>query len=78
MNVSPPSRTFDGLALVCTREGRIDRIARGGFARSTLLRIGSRDVQCFGFCDRDELRIVGVIDPLAAAPFPLPLNTELS
>ncbi len=44
-------------------------IARGGFARSTPLRIGSRDVQCFGFCEDDRLRIVGVIDPIAGAPF---------
>lgn len=44
-------------------------ITRGGFARSTPLRIGTRDVQCFGVCDNDELRIIGVIDPLAAAPF---------
>lgn len=102
MNVSPPSRSSDGFALICTRDGvnkRVVRatlsgielrdrfcdsvsdssreactvflgsITRGGFARSTPLRIGSRDVQCFGFCDNDELRIIGVIDPLAAAPF---------
>lgn len=42
---------------------------RGGFARSTPLRIGSRDVHCFGFCDDDELKIVAVIDPLTAGPF---------
>jgi signal transduction histidine kinase len=47
----------------------VQSIARRGFARSTPLRIGSRDVQCFGFCANDEMRIVGVIDPIAAAPF---------
>ncbi|HEX7830721.1 MAG TPA: HAMP domain-containing sensor histidine kinase, partial [Thermoanaerobaculia bacterium] len=47
----------------------IGSIARGGFARSTPLRLGSRDVQCFGFSDGDDLRIVGVIDPIAGAPF---------
>ena len=44
-------------------------LARGGFARSTPLRIGTRDVQCYGSCADDELRIIGVIDPVAAAPF---------
>jgi signal transduction histidine kinase len=48
-------------------------IARGGFARSAPLRIGMRDVHCFGLCrpsaGSDELRVVGVIDPLDAAPF---------
>jgi signal transduction histidine kinase len=44
-------------------------ISRGGLARSTPLRIGSRDVQCFGFGDDEELRIIGVIDPIAGAPF---------
>jgi hypothetical protein len=44
-------------------------MARGGFARSTPLRIGTRDVQCYGSCADDELRIVGVIDPVTAAPF---------
>jgi len=44
-------------------------IARGGFARSTPLRIGTRDVQCFGWADGDELLIAGVIDPATAAPF---------
>lgn len=47
----------------------VHSIARGGFARSTPLRIGSRDVQCFGSCANGETRIVGVIDPIAAAPF---------
>lgn len=51
-------------------------IARGGFARSTPLRIGSRDVQCFGFCDNDELRIIGVIDPITGAPFAELVGTE--
>jgi signal transduction histidine kinase len=43
--------------------------SRGGFARSTPLRIGSRDVHCFGFCTDEELKVVAVIDPLTAAPF---------
>lgn len=42
-------------------------LARGGFARSTPLRIGTRDVHCFGLGDASALRIVGVIDPAAAA-----------
>jgi signal transduction histidine kinase len=44
-------------------------VARGGFARSTPLRIGSRDVQCYGSCADDELRIVAVLDPNTAAPY---------
>jgi signal transduction histidine kinase len=44
-------------------------IGRGGFARSTPLRIGTRDVQCFGWADGEELLIAGVIDPATAAPF---------
>lgn len=48
-------------------------VSRGGFARSVPLRIGMRDVHCFGIVQRqnDEelLRVVGVIDPLEAAPF---------
>src|SRR5690242_18645117 len=40
----------------------LSSIARGGFARSTPLRIGSRDVQCFGMCINDELFVIGVID----------------
>lgn len=42
---------------------------RGGFARSTPLRIGTRDVQCFGHCVDDELQIVGVLDPATAGAF---------
>ncbi|HEX8409308.1 MAG TPA: HAMP domain-containing sensor histidine kinase [Thermoanaerobaculia bacterium] len=42
-------------------------LARGGFARSTPLRIATRDVHCFGLGDATGLRIVGVIDPAAAA-----------
>ncbi|HEX2059887.1 MAG TPA: HAMP domain-containing sensor histidine kinase [Thermoanaerobaculia bacterium] len=41
--------------------------ARGGFARSTPLRIGTRDVHCFGHCREDVLHVVGVIDPATAA-----------
>lgn len=42
-------------------------IARGGFARSTPLRIWTRDAHCFGMRDGDDVRIVAVIDPAAAA-----------
>jgi signal transduction histidine kinase len=42
---------------------------RAGFARSMPLRIGSRDVHCFGLCENDVLQVVGVIDPLTAGPF---------
>jgi signal transduction histidine kinase len=44
-------------------------MARGGFSRSTPLRIGTRDVQCYGSCADGELRIVAVIDPNTAAPY---------
>lgn len=44
-------------------------VGRGDFARSTPLRIGTRDVHCFGQCRDDVLRIVGVIDPATAAAF---------
>lgn len=44
-------------------------IGRGGFGRSTPLRIGSRDVHCYGFAGGEELRIIAVSDPLAAAAF---------
>jgi signal transduction histidine kinase len=44
-------------------------IPRGGFGRSTPLRIGTRDVHCFGHCKDDVVRIVGVIDPTTAAAF---------
>src|SRR5690348_2462643 len=43
--------------------------ARGGFARSTPLRLWTRDVHCFGLRDGDDLRIVAVIDPASAAAF---------
>ena len=92
----------DGLALVCTLDGAVQRVvhamlegapvgttlcdsaepssadacrlflravARAGFARSTPLRIGTRDVQCFGMREGDTLLVVGVIDPLTAAAF---------
>lgn len=42
---------------------------RGGFARSTPLRIGTRDVQCFGHCTNDELLVIGVLDPATAGAF---------
>jgi len=54
----------------------LSSIARGGFARSTPLRIGSRDVQCFGMCINDELFVIGVIDPIAGAPFAEIIGTE--
>lgn len=44
-------------------------IAHGGFTRSTPLRIGMRDVHCFGIAAEGEVRIAGVIDPLQGAPF---------
>ena len=44
-------------------------IARGGFGRSTPLRIGTRDVHCFGLCRDDVVRVVSVIDPATAAQF---------
>lgn len=44
-------------------------VARGGFARSTPLRIWTRDAHCFGLRDDDQLRIVAVIDPATAATF---------
>ena len=51
----------------------IRALSRGEFARSMPLRIGMRDVHCFGLMqrERDEeiIRVVGVIDPLEAAPF---------
>ncbi len=42
---------------------------RGGFARSTPLRIWTRDVHCYGLRDGDDLRIIAVIDPASAAAF---------
>lgn len=92
----------DGLALVCTLDGAVQRVvhstlegasigatlcgsadsssadacrlflhavSRGGFARSTPLRIGTRDVQCFGMREDGTLLVVGVIDPLAGAAY---------
>lgn len=47
----------------------LESVARGGFARSTPLRIGTRDVHCFGYRNDDRLNIVSVVDPLTAAPF---------
>ena len=44
-------------------------VARGGFARSTPLRIGTRDVHCFGYCEGNRVQLVAVIDPLSAAAF---------
>jgi signal transduction histidine kinase len=44
-------------------------IARGGFARSTPLRIWTRDAHCFGIRDGDAVRVVAVIDPITAAAF---------
>lgn len=43
--------------------------ARAGFARSTPLRIGTRDLQCFGRFANDELLVVGVLDPATAAAY---------
>jgi signal transduction histidine kinase len=43
--------------------------AREGFARSTPLRLGTRDVHCFAFCTNDELRIVAVVDITGAGEF---------
>lgn len=44
-------------------------LARGGLARSTPLRIWTRDAHCFGIREGDDLRIVAVIDPASAAAF---------
>ncbi|HEY0156541.1 MAG TPA: HAMP domain-containing sensor histidine kinase [Thermoanaerobaculia bacterium] len=41
--------------------------ARAGFARSMPLRLGTRDVHCFGLCADDELRVVAVVDLHVAA-----------
>jgi signal transduction histidine kinase len=92
----------DGLALVCSPDGTVQRvahamlegapigatlcesveessadacrlflraIARGGSARSTPLRIGTRDVHCFGMREGDAVLVAGVIDPATAAAF---------
>ncbi|HEX8617638.1 MAG TPA: HAMP domain-containing sensor histidine kinase [Thermoanaerobaculia bacterium] len=47
----------------------LNSMNRGALARSTPLRIGTRDVHCYGYGSDDELRIIAVIDPTAAAPF---------
>jgi signal transduction histidine kinase len=44
-------------------------VRRGGFTRSTPLRIGSRDLHCFGTAHDDLLYIIAVIDPVSAATF---------
>ena len=44
-------------------------VARGGFARSTPLRIGTRDVHCFGMREGGTVLVAGVIDPATAAAF---------
>jgi len=44
-------------------------LARGGFTRSTPLRLWTRDVHGFGTGSGGELRIVLVIDPASAAAF---------
>jgi len=47
-------------------------VSRAGFARSVPLRIGMRDVHCFGILQpgkEGDIRVVGTIDPLEAAPF---------
>ena len=44
-------------------------VSRGGFSRSTPLRIGTRDVHCFGLRDGDVVVVAGVIDPATAAAF---------
>jgi two-component system, OmpR family, sensor kinase len=71
--------TLDGAQLGATLGESVDEasqeaarlflrsLARGGFARSTPLRIWTRDAHCFGMRDGDELRIVAVIDPAVAA-----------
>lgn len=41
--------------------------SREGFASSTPLRLGTRDVHCFGLCTENELRVVGVVDLAVAA-----------
>ncbi len=57
--------------------------ARGGFARSTPLRIGNRDVHCFGMSSGGTILVAGVIDPSTAAAFAesvdgfLPLAKEI-
>ncbi|HYO78080.1 MAG TPA: HAMP domain-containing sensor histidine kinase [Thermoanaerobaculia bacterium] len=44
-------------------------IDSAGFSRSSPLRLGSRDVHCYGFASGDDLFVVAVIDPANAAPF---------
>ena len=73
--------TLDGAQLGATLTQSVDEasqdaahlflrsIVRGGFARSTPLRVWTRDVHCFGLRGGDDLRIVAVIDPATAAAF---------
>jgi signal transduction histidine kinase len=56
----------------------IRSIARGGYARATPLRIGTRDVQCFGSCRENVLRVVAVIDPSTAALFAQHVGSQRS
>lgn len=55
-------------------------LLRAGFARSMPLRIGMRDVHCFGLVQQENdatvVRIAGVIDPLEAAPFAEDVATQ--
>ena len=79
--VDVPLATLDGVPVGATLCGSVETatadacrlflgsIARGGYARSIPLRIGTRDVQCFGSCREDLVRIVAVIDPSAGAAF---------
>lgn len=79
--VSAPVQTVEGSAVsgvLCeavdtstaeTCRVFLSTIRRGGLTRSTPLRIGSRDLHCFGSCRNDVLRVVAVIDPASAAPF---------
>ncbi|HVG24307.1 MAG TPA: HAMP domain-containing sensor histidine kinase [Thermoanaerobaculia bacterium] len=73
--------TLDGATIGATLCGSVDdasaeachvfisAIARAGLARSTPLRIGTRDVHCFGLRDGETFVIAGVIDPATAAAF---------
>lgn len=47
----------------------IRAVRAGRLTRSTPLRFGLRDLHCFGACHDDDLHVVAVIDPAAAAPF---------
>ncbi|HEX8252288.1 MAG TPA: HAMP domain-containing sensor histidine kinase [Thermoanaerobaculia bacterium] len=44
-------------------------VDNAGFSRSSPIRLGSRDVHCYGFCSNEDLFVVAVIDPANAAPF---------